>query len=110
MRDSSTAGSVAVPGDTHHSDLGREGRARSGGPLEGGPSSRAKAGRPDQRSYCFPTPWISQIPRLARHHAQPRVHCCASLSIRLGAAEDPAASHTVTTIPMIPRTMVVTPS
>jgi hypothetical protein len=35
------------------------------------------------------------------------VHCCASLSIRLGAAEHPVASHTVTAIPMIARTMVV---
>jgi hypothetical protein len=35
------------------------------------------------------------------------VHCCASLSIGLGAAAHPAASHTVTAIPMIARTMVV---
>jgi hypothetical protein len=35
------------------------------------------------------------------------VHCCASLSIELGAAAHPAASHTVTAIPMIPRIMVV---
>ena len=30
-------------------------------------------------------PWISQTPRLARHHTPPRVHCCASLNIRFEA-------------------------
>src|SRR5512137_2194697 len=46
-------------------------------------------------AYCFPSPWISHTPRLARHHPPPRAHSCASLTMRFMVELHPARSQTV---------------
>jgi len=93
------------------------GRARRGSLKRAAHPPRAKAGRKVNCGLSSrylprisaPVPCISQTPRLARHQPPPRMHCCASLTIRLVVAgagiveAHPARSHTVTAIPIASR-------